>query len=427
MKKFADFKRVNQFDLPEIVDPERICVCFEIPNEKNHIRAFWTALYKLTIWNTWATDEAHTAREVAQVWRDVWNKAIGDEDTMGCGCSEKPTLRRITPNGLLEVSFDDGQTWQPDKVNDPRFSNPTLPPLTSGTSHERRCQTANSIVTALEEEQQKQLDILQGQANLATSIFDSIAAFLAIVGATGVGALFALISLLIGLLVRTIISMIPEDFEAQFTLTTWQTLVCIIYCEMDEDANISESAWQTIKQRALTEVPTAYAGNWCSDMINAMGVVGLTNAGRAGYGGSRDCTTCDCDETWCFEFNFVTDDYDFEATFGQWTLGQGWVGTSAGTGKSISIHKAHSMTTITHLEADVTFNPRGNLNFSIGTTGVLTANNVLSNTYTWDGSVTDDDITFNPSAGASQGNSVILTRVLLRGTGVNPFGEDNCE
>src|SRR5688572_29007467 len=84
-KKFSEYDRVNQWDLPVIVDPGRIKVCFDIPYERYHIRAFWTALYKLTLWNSWAADDNHTGREAAIVWWQVLNDAMNDPNTIGCG------------------------------------------------------------------------------------------------------------------------------------------------------------------------------------------------------------------------------------------------------------------------------------------------------------------------------------------------------
>jgi hypothetical protein len=75
----------------------------------------------------------------------------------------------------------------------------------------------------------------------------------------------------------------------------------------------------------------------------------------------------------------------------------------------------------------MTFTPRGNVVVRWGVNDTVTPVNVLSGTYTWGGMLTDDDMTINPSAGASQGTSVTMTRLLLRGNGTNPFGDDNCE
>lgn len=57
--------------LPEVVDPPRISLCIEIPNEMNHILAFWGALDTLTWSRNWQRDEAHTAAEVSRVWGNV--------------------------------------------------------------------------------------------------------------------------------------------------------------------------------------------------------------------------------------------------------------------------------------------------------------------------------------------------------------------
>lgn len=60
--------------LPAIVDPDRIQFCIEIPNEPNHILAFWGALDELGQPYSWDDDEAHTALAVAAVWREIYEK-----------------------------------------------------------------------------------------------------------------------------------------------------------------------------------------------------------------------------------------------------------------------------------------------------------------------------------------------------------------
>lgn len=57
--------------LPEVINPERISFCIQIPNDLNHILAFWGALNTLTWSKNWQKDEAHTAALVARVWDDV--------------------------------------------------------------------------------------------------------------------------------------------------------------------------------------------------------------------------------------------------------------------------------------------------------------------------------------------------------------------
>lgn len=61
--------------LPEVVDPvQRICVTLEIPDDRHHRAAFLGALLDLGSAYKWQDDAAHTAKDVALVWRDVYDK-----------------------------------------------------------------------------------------------------------------------------------------------------------------------------------------------------------------------------------------------------------------------------------------------------------------------------------------------------------------
>lgn len=71
--------------LPETVDPPRIPICIEIPNDPEHIRAFWGALWELTWSKNWHNDESHTAALVSRVWSDVYRKAYDAYLNGGCG------------------------------------------------------------------------------------------------------------------------------------------------------------------------------------------------------------------------------------------------------------------------------------------------------------------------------------------------------
>lgn len=63
------------YGLPFEMDPDRTCVQLYIPDDDNHRRAFWGAIYDLTLWFNWARDEAHQGKLAADVWKDVFQKA----------------------------------------------------------------------------------------------------------------------------------------------------------------------------------------------------------------------------------------------------------------------------------------------------------------------------------------------------------------
>lgn len=113
-------RKDGRYILPAVIDPPRICVQIEIPNDLHHIIAFWGHFELLARAYSWGNDEAHTALEVAAVWRDVWDKArenfYGD-GCMGCCPDEIEINQRIYNQNNEWISYvfnmmDDRETPQ---------------------------------------------------------------------------------------------------------------------------------------------------------------------------------------------------------------------------------------------------------------------------------------------------------------------------
>lgn len=58
--------------LPETPDAPRICFTVSVPNETNHIMAFFGQLAALGYWYNWERDNAHNGRLMAQTWRGIF-------------------------------------------------------------------------------------------------------------------------------------------------------------------------------------------------------------------------------------------------------------------------------------------------------------------------------------------------------------------
>lgn len=71
--------------LPQTVDPPRIPLCLEVPNDPDHLLAFWGNLYELTWTKNWQNDDTHEAALVSRVWMDVYRKAYQAWLDGGCG------------------------------------------------------------------------------------------------------------------------------------------------------------------------------------------------------------------------------------------------------------------------------------------------------------------------------------------------------
>lgn len=60
--------------LPDVVDPpDHICITVPVPNDRKHIGAFYGAIFNLTSARFWQDDLAHTAKDVALVWREIFD------------------------------------------------------------------------------------------------------------------------------------------------------------------------------------------------------------------------------------------------------------------------------------------------------------------------------------------------------------------
>jgi len=90
--------------LPQTVDPpERLCFKIEVPNERYHIAAFLGALQHLASAIYWQDDTAHTAKDVALVWRDIIDAVERDncED-----CPEPPKGEEVIEDMGIRVDCD---------------------------------------------------------------------------------------------------------------------------------------------------------------------------------------------------------------------------------------------------------------------------------------------------------------------------------
>jgi len=299
MKKFSEFNRVNQWDLPENIDPERVCVCFEIPNDPLHIRAFWTALYKLTLWNSWAADDAHTGTKVAAVWRDVWNRAIGDANTVGCGCNEPEiTNRRYNDEWELEVSTDDGNNWSVDYSSDPRFSGAFAPPIAGEDGDDKKCVAAASARMVFE---QDFLDAMQ-EGDAYTALYALLLAIAIPLVGLGAPPLAAVVA---GLIMAFTIAAL----KAAMTPEVLEIYECILYCNMAEDASFDEARWKQVRADIVGQI-SGIAGSVLWHWVGYIGLVGLTNSARSLRATENDCDDCNCGncsnlENWSVVFGTI--------------------------------------------------------------------------------------------------------------------------
>lgn len=415
----------NGYTLPLVVDPpETLCVCVPVPDDQFHRAAFLGQLYALGRAFTWGNDAEHTALTAAEVWFNIF---INVRDQMAlqprhCGCPDGDKIYRIDESGNLESSTDGGATWELDPGDDPRLNAPLFPPLPGADGDEKRCLAANHATAQIKQS----CDQLIADAALWSAITYLIAAIQAILVFLSIFATGGVLTPLVVTAAGALLSFGQAAFASAMTEEVYETLHCIIYCAMSDAGVVDEAGWQVIKSEITLQL-TGIAATHLYNVVNIMGANGLTNAGRTeGIPMDLPCDDCNCDG-WCYEFNFASSDGDWLSLYGSYG-GGGWTGTPAGTGSSIVIYKSGLPDfNINYMEIDVEYEPQGNIAVIIDdAVGTFTNIGATTGTYNWSGDVSGTKITLNPSSGESQGAYVKMTRILFKGAGANPFGEDNC-
>lgn len=97
------------YRLPLDTVQEYFWVGIRIPNQDEHLAAFWGALNSLGYWFTWGRDEAKTARFVSSLWRNIIDDAFNKQDGIYFSMSEAQELiktQRMIVAALLSQNID---------------------------------------------------------------------------------------------------------------------------------------------------------------------------------------------------------------------------------------------------------------------------------------------------------------------------------
>lgn len=447
------------YKLPEVIAPEEnCCICIPIPNDFNHKMAFLGQLDELGYWWNWERDDLKQGREAAAVWREIVACIREEMNMSGCGCGDDkgtPTNQRYTEDGHLEVSYDGGETWENGDAIDPRFTSPIFTPIPGADGEEKRCAAANSAMAIIEQAKSDASTALGGASVFA----NLVAAVVSLLAATGIGVVAGVVVGIMGAILVAIANVGQATFDGSFTTLVWDEFFCSLFCNMEDDGSFTDAGWKRVVDEAA-QGASYPANEWLSHIIKTMSPVGLTNAARSGYVGTRDCESCDCPGEWCYFFAFDTagaEDWEKSTTDGfnngVMDIGTGWVTTDTvntvqnpDTGnRAIYIMNNHSITTVTKVvltysivagSYDATFWDavfialNGVRVTSVTRLDIVNGTNV---TLTWEGSVSSVTkmelflrSSRDNSAPHTYSGSASIRSVRVEGLGFNPFGDDNC-
>jgi hypothetical protein len=173
-------------------------------------------------------------------------------------------------------------------------------------------------------------------------------------------------------------------------------------------------------------------------MVQAVGPIGLSNAGRVARESGNNCDACDCEDGWCYTFDFTLSDGGWTPATGyqsNYVAGEGWTWGDTLNKDRAFIKRSFAMTTYTSIEIEISTPMTGNArywwfcnNANIGCTrqGALTTSQVIvARTGSWTTNILSLGFENSSTNPATPFNGYIK-RVTLAGPGANPFGENNC-
>lgn len=333
-----------------------------------------------------------------------------------------PNQRYNADCDCVQTSYDGGATWTDTPNADPRhYDGFRLAPV---TGDDPQCLAAGNMTDKLK------------------FILDTI-----ITSATIFGAATAVVNVILvfapaeGILLDLILAICEALFDAglaavnaALTSGVYDQLLCILYCSIGADGQVSAAQYALIRSHVDDQIGglAAIAIDYALDQL---GEVGLSNAGTLGES-ERDCSGCVCE--WFYEFDFTLSDggwNSFSSPGAVYTPGVGWTdATSGGTRGTFIESDTFAATVFTHMEltytalvnstSDVRY---GRVSGTIVMIDVCSASLGTDITVGWDGSVTFDQVglQIGNSTSFAVGSSAI-TKAKFRGTGTNPFGDDNC-
>jgi hypothetical protein len=382
---------------------------------------------------------------------DAFASGIEEKLMSGC-CGDNDFMTRYNEEGIKEISYDGGATWETDPAPDPRFIGDLRPPLAPIVGQDMKCIGAANIVAWLEQAANDTIDSMNEGGN-ATALVAAIMAIL-LLGTAGAAA-----PLLIGLAAALLLTT-GTAFDTAMTEDVYERLRCNLFCNMEDDLTFTVEGWQAVKARIGAD-ETGIAYKFLYDNVNSMGTLGLSNFARTGATEEADCSECGCDDTWCFNWSFDGD-------FATWSPvaqsgGAGVFGVATGSGiqhnslrspasngsywrrvdvdhgdfDNTIVTKISFIATITKGTENVSGDPimqqvlvNGGTIWSLPFSTMEEGTDVLFEIEGNWTNVTSVRIFLASSVwtgSATYSGSVLLKEVTIWGEGNNPFGEDNCE
>lgn len=318
-------------------------------------------------------------------------------------------LRYNAEDDVVQITGDNGATWQDAPQLDPRTTN-QFAPMSGG---DVACDAATRMVAAIEEVVTALINAINGGAGFA-ALQGILMGWLAVFG------FFFVLVALAALVIAIFVAIGYVALYAAFSTFNWDELACKIRCYVNSDGRLDADTFAEVKAMIADDYDSTQ-----STVLNAildLTGFGALNAFAASRTETGDCGGCDGCE-WCWEWDAA----DIATPGLGWSLSETVVGAVAVT-SALAVFDA----TIFHAEFTYTTSGIGTWvptdtadEINATPEGDLVRNEPATEggaTVTWEGDDTAiEDITVAVGSRYSDGSYYpVITHVLIRGRGTLP-------
>jgi len=362
------------------------------------------ALHQLLLQTTWQG----TADEI-QLAQNRANNLISIFGQNALVCPNIMVIRNLRYDAdcdCLQQTFDGGSTWVDASGLDPRHVAVFRYPHVVAT--DKKCQAAENMVKQLE---RTIIAILEGfsAAEILLTLLEILGEYIPEIGIF-IDPISAGVEVILTLGITAI--------SAAFTSGVYDTIKCILYCNLDSNGQMSAAQLTTAKAQVESLIGGAVVPLMFNLISSFVGEVGWSNAGTIDGGTVGDCSACVC--SWCYEWDSAgVASADFTSQ------------NQGGLSNFPQNHFTLADGAVTHIEFTYAWNGVGGAGDSAAAIWIPGSSRVALilplgsypdiNTVSWDGSVTSPgSLMFGANAASGSGGAITITHVLVRGTGTLP-------
>jgi len=287
----------------ENIDSEpTIALCINKTWAARLIGQIWGLRYP-EAWGGTLEENRHARAEI----KNLINMLMSTEE---CGdvakdcCVDVYIIQRISPiTGLLQISIDNGTTWQPAPGSFPTMIVQPIPPVTSGVSA-TKCDAASNAMQHINDwitQVSNDFDTAVTLVEFATLVVGAIINAVLII--LSEGALTAAEVQIIGAISGAMAAVWAGGkalFTGYWSSDTKDKVLCALFCTIGEDGSFTDGQFSDYWNRCSADLPAGLAKSLFLGFMSSIGSQGLNAMAASGASADADCSGCpSCDvEVW---------------------------------------------------------------------------------------------------------------------------------